>query len=258
MEILLTNDDGILAPGIRALHASLQEIGNVTVVAPSKAQSAMSHSISLSSISIEKITDKDFCGYSVSGSPADCVKLAVKELMPQIDLVVSGINEGANVGTNICYSGTVAAAIEAAFHKIPSVALSAALEDKMNFKLSVEYGMKVLQSLLPLEIGDVININIPPLAETLPKGIKVEQQSIEGFDESYICSVDKYGRRTYQVQAGPHRDKAGSGDVNSLTNNFITITALHYDMTEYKRNEKIKDKLKNINIVGENNGCQEF
>ncbi len=257
MEILLTNDDGIFAPGIRALYAELCNIGNVTVIAPSKAQSAMSHSISLSPISIEQVTDKDFCGYSVSGSPADCVKLAVKELMPRIDLVVSGINDGANVGTNICYSGTVAAAMEAAFHKIPSVAISAALEEKMNFELSVGYGIKILQSLLPLEVGDIININIPPLANTLPRGVKIEPQSIEGFDEKYISSVDKSGKRTYQIQAGPHRNKENNNDTNSLMDNFITITALHYDMTEYKRNEKIKDRLKEINIIGDNNGCQE-
>jgi 5'-nucleotidase len=175
--------------------------------------------------------------------------------MPRIDLVVSGINDGANVGTNICYSGTVAAAIEAAFHRIPSVAISAALEDDMDFELSVRYGIKILQSILPLDIGDIININIPPLKEILPKGVKIEPQSIEGFDEVYISSVDSSGKKTYQIQAGPHRNEKDDNDTNALMDNYITLTALHFDMTEYDRNEKIKHKLKGINLTGENNDC---
>ena len=152
MHILLTNDDGIFAPGLAVLYKKLSLIGKVTVAAPAQPKSGASHSISLEPLICDKvdITGK-FTGYSVEGSPADCVKLAVMKLIDHdaepIDLVVSGINCGANVGINVYYSGTVAAAMEAAFYGIPSIALSAALEEDVDFEAACEYGIEVIEKL---------------------------------------------------------------------------------------------------------------
>ena len=132
MRILLTNDDGIMAPGILAMRRALAEMGDVTVVAPTTPQSAIGHAITLTvPIRIHRVTLGDGAvGYGVEGRPADCVKLAVLELMPERpELVVSGVNLGANVGINVLYSGTVAAAVEAAFYGIPAVAASVADAD---------------------------------------------------------------------------------------------------------------------------------
>jgi len=242
MHILLTNDDGIFAPGLVAMYKQLTTLGTVTVVAPSEAKSGAGHSISLVPLVSSRvdITGR-FTAYSVEGSPADCVKLAVMELVKEpIDLVVSGINHGANAGINVYYSGTVAAAIEAAFFEIPSVALSAAYEEKTDLETAAEYGREVLEKLLPLTAGDIININIPPLAAGRPKGVKVVPQAIGGFDESYTVSRNN-GRTEYQLTAGRHRDETTvPTDISALIEGFITVTALHFNMTDHKKNLRLK------------------
>ena len=136
-----------------------------------------------------------FAGYSVSGSPADCVKLAIMELCPKKpDLVVSGINHGANIGINVYYSGTVAAAMEAAFFKIPAIALSAAYEEPMDFKSAAKHCVKVMNKLLPVSFPGVVNINIPQLSRGEPKGIKVVPQSTMGFDEHFTKKQSDTGQ----------------------------------------------------------------
>ena len=249
MKILLTNDDGVFAPGLTALYKRLVYIGDVTVVAPADVQSAMSHSISLSPVIIKKVKVANaFSGYSVQGSPADCVKLAVKEIIEGgIDLIVSGMNHGANVGVNICYSGTVAAAMEGAFYNIPSIALSAAFEDSMDFDKSVHHAMKVIEKLLPLKGGDVVNVNVPPLNGSDPKGVKVVPQSISGYEERYEKTTNNSGEYVYQLFGGDHYHEEHETDMMSIMDGYITVTALHYDMTEYKRNSELKAKVTSNN-----------
>jgi len=245
MHILLTNDDGILAPGIAAIHEQLIKIAKVTVAAPAQAKSGASHSISFEPLICDKIeiTGK-FTGYSIDGSPADCVKLAVREIIgsdEKIDLVVSGMNHGANVGINVCYSGTVAAAMEAAFFGIPSIAISAAFEENLNFKEAAKHGIEVIKKLLPLTPQGVININIPRLSEGKPKGVKVMPQSVSGFEEYYDTTKNEQGRTVYQLNGGDHRDeKASATDTTALIQGFITVTALHFDMTDHERTDDLK------------------
>jgi len=201
VHILLTNDDGIFAPGLAAMYKKLVRLGEVSVVAPAEGKSGASHSISLEPLMCDKVdlTGK-FSGYSVSGSPADCVKLAVMELTEQpIDLVVSGINHGANVGINVYYSGTVAAAMEAAFFSIPSVAVSVAFEEKTDFDAAAEYGLDIIKKLLPLGHGSVININIPMPSIGEPKGVKVVGQSTSGYYEHYTTRRNERGQMVYQL-----------------------------------------------------------
>ena len=246
MQILLTNDDGIFAPGLAAIHKQLVKIGTVTVVAPADSRSGTSHSVTFSSPLVCNKVDINglFTGFSVQGSPADCVKLACMQLQQApVDLVVAGINSGANVGINVFYSGTVAAAMEAAFLKIPSVAVSLAAEEKMDFETAAEYAVSVIKKIIPIEPGRVININIPWLSQGRPKGVKAVPQSTEGFHEQYVRKQNEQGQTVFQLAGGPHKHQPHPADTTLLAEGYITITALNPDMTnrrETKRLEKIK------------------
>jgi 5'-nucleotidase len=244
MRILLTNDDGIFAPGLAAIYKRLTRLGEVTVVAPASSRSGASHSVTFNKAFVCNKADINglFTGYSVEGSPADCVKLAVLELCKQpIDLLVSGINNGANAGINIYYSGTVAAAMEGVFLKIPSVAMSLAWEDApMNFELAADYCRDILNKLMPVKNGCVININVPPLSKGKPRGIRVVPQSHEGFHEHYVSQTTEQGQTLYQLAGGEHRDEQTPTDTISLADGFITITALAPGRTNFDETEKLK------------------
>ena len=242
MNILLTNDDGIHAPGIAAAFKELTKLGDVTVVAPSDRMSGAGHSITVfEPLACEKVrVENQFEGYSVGGSPADCVKLAIMELCPKKpDLVISGINHGANVGINVYYSGTVAAAMEAAFYHIPAIALSCASEKEMDFNAAAKYCVEVINKIGTHSLSGVININIPRLSEGKPKGIKVVPQSTMGFEEYFVKNKNDAGQTLYQLSGGDHRDTNIPSDVLDLADGFITVTALGFDMTDYKNMEKL-------------------
>ncbi len=246
MRILLTNDDGIFAPGLAALYKKLVERGDVTVVAPADSQSGASHSITFfEPLGCAKVEIEDlFTGFGVHGSPADCVKLANMQLHDEaIDLVVSGINHGANVGINVYYSGTVAAAMEAAFLRIPSVAISLACEKHMDFDQAADHAMCVLDKLLPLKGGDVININIPPLSKGRPKGIRVVPQATSGFHEFYIPQGQGPDRSYFQLAGGDHHPEETPVDTTTLSEGFITVTPLMADMTNHKTMPALKTQL---------------
>jgi 5'-nucleotidase len=243
MQILLTNDDGIFAPGLAALYKELATLGSVTVVAPADSRSCSSHSITLNRPFVCNKIDIAGCftGFSVEGSPADCVKLARMQLCKDpIDLVVAGLNNGANTGINAYYSGTVAAAMEAAFLKIPAVAMSLAAEENMDFETAAKYGVEVLQKLMPITSGGVININIPLLSKGKPKGVMVVPQSTEGFDESYVRRQNELGQTVFQLAAGSHRHEENSTDSISLADGFVTITALAIGMTDRAKTSQLQ------------------
>jgi 5'-nucleotidase len=244
MQILLTNDDGIFAPGLLAIYRQLVRFGEVTVVAPAESQSGTGHSITFSKPLICNKVDinGEFKGFSVQGSPADCVKLACMQLHKKpFDLLVAGINAGANVGINIYYSGTVAAAVEAAFLKVPAVAMSLAFDEKMDYKKAAVYCAEVLEKLLPINIGEVININIPQLSHSQVRGIKVVPQSTEGFHEYYLQQETEQGQTVFQLAGGVHRPEEAATDTIALTDGFITVTALAPSMTDKKKTAKLKE-----------------
>ena len=247
MRILLSNDDGILAPGLAALHAVAAEFGETTVVAPSTPQSASSHSITLKTpLVVHRVQVGDgtdaFWGNSVDGRPADCVRLAVRKLLAQWpDLVLSGINAGANVGVNVFYSGTVAAAAEAAMLGIPAVAFSAGYDqagDEIDYARAGAICRHVLDQLLAagLQRGDLINVNLPTLKPGWPVGIRVVPQSTAELDDVYHHSVDSSGRETYRLgdnySFAKHYDDT---DVACLADGYVTVTPLHVDMTLHSR-----------------------
>lgn len=248
MHILLTNDDGIFAPGLAAIYKRIRQLGRITVAAPADAQSGAGHSISLSEISCSKINIEGlFEGYSIQGSPADCIKLTLNELIDSgdtIDLIISGMNHGANVGINIFYSGTVAGAIEGAFYNIPSIAVSAAFDDPMDFEGSAELAFDVIGKLTDLPAGRVANINIPQLSQGPPKGVLVVPQSTHGFDEQYTRRTDENGQPRYQLAGFNHRDPAGTNwtDTTALIAGYITLTCLRQELTDTDGNRYLEQK----------------
>ena len=244
MNILLTNDDGIFAPGIAAIYKKLVELGDVTVAAPADGKSGAGHSITVYEPLECKLvkTPDGFEGYSISGSPADCVKLALIELCDKKpDLVVSGINHGANVGVNVYYSGTVGAAMEGAFYDIPSVAISAARCEKgqVDFAAASAYALDILKKLTAQSHESLVNINIPSSSFRKPKGVKIVPQSTMGFSESYTKQKNDSGQTVFQLTGGEHFDKNVLTDSLALTQGYITITALSRDLTDYKNTEKL-------------------
>lgn len=245
MRILLTNDDGIFAPGLAAMYKQLIHLGEVLVVAPADSQSGASHSVTFFeplACAAAEIGDL-FSGHAVYGSPADCVKLAVRQLhKAPIDLVVAGINNGANVGINVYYSGTVAAAMEAAFLGIPSVAMSLAAERKMDFDGAAEHCVDVLEKLGPLEGRDVINVNIPLLSRGDPKGIRVVPQATSGFHEYYIPQGDAEAKSLFQLAGGGHLQEHVPVDTTALTEGYITVTPLRPDMTDHDKIERMTSR----------------
>ena len=249
MRILLTNDDGIFAPGLAVMQKRLATIAEVFVAAPADIKSGAGHSISLGQISCEylDIVGK-FTGYSVEGSPADCVKLAINELNhghTPFDLVVSGINHGANVGINIFYSGTVAGAIEAAFYDIPAIAVSAAFDEPMDFEPIADHAFEVVKQLLDLPVGRVANLNIPQLSKGEPKGLLVVPQSTHGFEEKYQVKTDSYGQNVYQLAGlGSHRDPEGDHwtDTTALDAGYLTLTSLKQELTDPDGNALLEQK----------------
>ncbi|MDD5064272.1 MAG: 5'/3'-nucleotidase SurE [Phycisphaerae bacterium] len=245
MHILLTNDDGIFAPGLAAIYKELVKIGDVTVVAPADSRSGTSHSVTFYGPLVCNKVDINgqFTGFSVQGSPADCVKIACLQLCKQpIDLVISGINSGANAGINIYYSGTVAAAMEAAFLKVPAVATSLVVDDKMDYEKGAEYCVEIIKKLLPIKNGHVVNINIPQLSKGKPKGVKVVPQSTGGFHEHYVPQQNEQGQTVYQLEAGQHRHEDDSTDSTALADGYITITALSLGMTNHEETAQLAQK----------------
>lgn len=245
MRILLTNDDGIFAPGLAAIYHRLVELGEVTVVAPVDSWSGASHSITFfeplgcNKVDIEGL----FSGFGVRGSPADCVKLACMQLCQgPIDLVVAGVNHGANVGINVYYSGTVAAAMEAAFLRVASVAISVSSEPQMDFERAAGYGFDVLKKLLPLHSGDVININVPPLSRGEPRGVQVVPQATSGFHEYYIPQKKGDGETVFQLAGRGHRDEKAPADTTALAEGFITVTPLLPDMTDHVKAVALRER----------------
>ena len=243
MQILLTNDDGIFAPGLAALYKELVKFGDVTVAAPADSRSGTSHSITFSQPLVCNKVDINglFTGFSIQGSPADCVKLAIMQLHEgPIDLVVSGINHGANVGINVYYSGTVAAAMEGAFLGIPAVAMSCSLEEHMDFEKGAHHCAKILKQLMPIRKGIVININIPQFSKGEPRGVRVVPQSSTGFDEYYIRQTNEQGQTVFQLAGSGHLIDGTPTDTTSLEEGYITITALAPDMTDHDNTSELK------------------
>ncbi len=240
MLILLTNDDGITAPGLVAIHRELSTLGQVHVVAPQTVQSATGHGVTLSAplLTSQVTVEGAFTGTAVAGSPADCVKLAVTQILPRKpDLVVSGINSGANVGINVVYSGTVAAAIEAAFLGLPSIALSLYLRKQIptDYPRAAGWSRKVIEQCLSngLKAGEVVSVNLPARAAgESPLGTRIVRQCTRPWVDTYEKRQDPKGRDYYwNVSEFTLDNTDADTDVAALREGYITVTPLQFDLT---------------------------
>ena len=246
-KILITNDDGIFSDGIFALWQALSTIGETLVVAPNQERSASSHSITLNDpIRTQHIEiKKGFNGWSVNGTPADCVKIAVRTLSDNLpDLVVSGINHGSNLGKNVLYSGTVSAAAEGTILGIPSIAISLASNKADDFNLSkrtaVEMAKFVLERKLPQ--WTFLNVNIPSCRTNEVKGKKITKQGNQFFDDYYEERLDPRKRSYYWIKGDiVDPDTTYEYDGKAVEDNYISITPMQLTLT----NEKYISKIKN-------------
>jgi 5'-nucleotidase len=247
MRILLTNDDGVYAPGLAALHAALHCDHELFVVAPETEQSAVGHSITLADpIRVRRLGPRTgFDGWGVTGTPADCVKLAVNQLLAQRpDLVIGGINRGANVGVNLLYSGTVSSATEAAILGIPGIAVSLNTHAEADYSYAARFVAHLVSLLpqLPITSRDALNVNVPALPEEQIKGVVFARQSQAQLTERFIQRQDPRGQ-TYYWQAGETMGQDGGPDTDypALEQGFITITPVRHELTHIELLEKLRE-----------------
>jgi 5'-nucleotidase len=244
--ILVTNDDGITAPGIRNLVEAVKDLGKIIVVAPDKPQSGMGHAITIGQpLRLHKVPLFDEIeAWQCSGTPVDCVKLAVDKILHRKpDLCLSGINHGANHSINVIYSGTMSAAVEAAIESIPSVGFS--LLDysiEADFSAAQKYARIIVKNMLekPLDKHTILNVNFPPIADELIKGMKICRQAYAKYEEDFIERDDPHGRKYYWLTGEfVNFDEGTDTDVWALENSYVSIVPVQFDMTNYV----LKDKL---------------
>ncbi|ATG75119.1 5'/3'-nucleotidase SurE [Zobellella denitrificans] len=236
MKILVSNDDGVNALGIRTLSRVLAEFAEVVTVAPDRNRSGASHSLTLEvPLRADQLDDTGF--YSVKGTPTDCVHWAVNSLLdPDPDMVVAGINHGANLGDDVLYSGTVAAATEGRHLGLPAVAVS--LCGDRHFDTAAHYASLLVQGLLraPLSSNQILNVNVPDLPLADIQGIKVTRLGNRHRSEAVLKEFDPRGRPIYWIGPPGAKQDAGEGtDFDAVERGFVSITPLTIDMTAYSQ-----------------------
>ena len=247
--ILVTNDDGITAPGIRNLVEAVKPFGKIVVVAPDKPQSGMGHAITvgfplrLTAVNIFEGVE----AYQTNGTPADCVKLAVAEVLHRKpDICVSGINHGANHSINIIYSGTMSAAMEAAIENIPSIGFSLMdYSSSADFTAARTYVQRIVQQVLAKKVDDhfLLNVNIPKGSEKDIKGIKICKQAYAKYVEEFDKRKDPHHQPYYWLTGKfINFDKAKDTDVWALQHNYVSIVPVQFDLTNYTLKSKLEKK----------------
>ncbi len=239
LRILVSNDDGIDSAGIYALATALREVGHVDVVAPNAQQSAVGHALTVAlPLRIERHErNGSFFGHSVSGTPADCVKLAVSHVLSERpDIIVSGINHGRNTSVSLIYSGTVSAATEGTLLEIPSIAISL---DDFSASANFDYAARVAAWITPIVArrrmprGVLLNVNVPAIAEEEIKGVRVAEQGESYWDDRYEMRRDPMGRPYYWLTGSYIRNGPEGSDDSCLDKGYVTVTPVHYRLTDY-------------------------
>lgn len=246
MNILLVNDDGISAPGIQKLYETVKDLGDITVVAPDGERSAVSHALTLDKpMPVRTVDTGTFTGTAVMGTPADCVKLALTEIMPKKpDLVLSGINLGCNSGLNVIYSGTVGGAAEAVFNGIPGIALSLSTYKDPYWDTILPFVSDLVKNVLEnsLPKGVLLNVNMPnvPHPDDI-KDVMITEQGLAHWQEKFDKRIDPKGR-TYYWMTGTKREmkEAETIDDTAIKNNYISITPVQFDLTARDKINEIK------------------
>lgn len=239
--ILVTNDDGITAPGMRALISVMKELGDVVVVAPDSPQSGMGHAITVNNtIYLEKVTIDASIEqeYACSGTPVDCVKIAIDQVIKgKPDLCVSGINHGSNSSCNVIYSGTMSAAVEAGMNGIPAIGFS--LSDfswNADFDEVLPWVKKITEQALShgMKEGVVLNVNFPKTSKNPIKGIKVCRQANATWEEKFDERTNPHGKKYYWLTGTfVNHDKGEDTDEWALAHNFVSVVPVQYDLTAY-------------------------
>jgi 5'-nucleotidase len=250
--ILITNDDGITAPGIAALVQVAKEFGNVVVVAPDAPQSGMGHAITIGKpLRLNKVDQfEGVQAYQCSGTPADCVKLATNIVLKgkKPDVCFSGINHGSNASINVIYSGTMSAAMEASIEGIPSVGMSFL---DYSFNANFEVAQEVARQMFDIMLSQVwkghtlFNVNVPNINLSKLKGIKLCRQAKAKWQENFVERKDPMGKNYYWLTGEfVNMDKAKDTDIWALQNNFASLVPVHYDLTDYTMVELLQKNYK--------------
>ncbi|WP_407308753.1 5'/3'-nucleotidase SurE [Desulfosporosinus sp. SB140] len=246
MHILLTNDDGYNAPGIQELYRVLKTKTkhDVSIAAPEGQRSATGHSITLfTPLFVTEHSLEGPCkGFSISGTPSDCVKLAIQgKLIPKPDLLISGINQGANLGTDIFYSGTVSAAMEGVLLGVPSIAVSLANFEYKDFGPSATYLADHLDLLLKLQHKGLMNLNFPGKPQTQWRGLKVTRLGKAIYENIFEKRSDPRGRVYFWQSGNLIRDCEDDTDLTAIQDDFISVTPMHSDLTDFASLQAWKD-----------------
>jgi 5'-nucleotidase len=245
MHILVSNDDGYLAEGLVALAAALSEHATISVVAPDKNRSAASNSLTLDMPLRATLAHNGFM--KVDGTPTDCVHLAITGLLEQEpNMVFAGINHGANLGDDVLYSGTVAAATEGRFLGLPAVAMSLVGDHPSHFDTAAQVAVILLKEIIasPLPDNTILNVNVPDVPFSELKGFKACRLGQRHKSEPIISSEDQRGRRIYWVGAAGAEQDAGDGtDFHAINNGYVSVTPLQLDLTWYERIETLSNWL---------------
>lgn len=245
MKILVSNDDGYLATGINVLTAALEEIADIVVVAPDRNRSAASNSLTLNMPL--RVSDVAPDRYKVDGTPSDCVHLALTGFLDfEPDLVVSGINHGANLGDDVIYSGTVAAAMEGRFLGLPTIAVSLVGNDLQHFETAAAIARELVQKIerAPLASDVVLNVNVPNVTLSALKGVQATRLGFRHKSEQILKDTDPYGRPIYWVGPAGEGQDAGEGtDFFAVRQGFASVTPLKVDLTRYSAIDDLSDWL---------------
>jgi 5'-nucleotidase len=235
MKILLTNDDGVFSKGLRTLAKTMETLGEVYVVAPDRERSAAAHSLTLHRpLRVEEIEPRVF---AVDGTPVDCVTLAVYGILKgHPDLVISGINNGPNLGEDLVYSGTVSAAFEATFLRIPAFAISLASRKDFKYQVAANFALKVAAHIMRvgLPTETLLNINVPNVEEDAIRSYKITRQGKRVFEDAVVEKVDPRGKKYYWMGGGDQGFEEIAGtDFHAVANHYISITPLCVDLTNH-------------------------
>lgn len=236
--ILVTNDDGVHAGGLQALRETLSSVARVIAIAPDREQSATSHSLTLEHpLRVREIGDSFM---SVDGTPTDCVLLAFNGLLEERpQMVVAGINHGPNLGEDVSYSGTVAAAIEGALQGTPSIAVSMVGRAPYDFEAACSFTLKLVRAILEkgIESHALLNVNVPNVAAAKVKGVKITRLGRRIYRDMIVRKVDPRGKSYYWIGGNEptYMSSPENTDFNAVKSGMISVTPLHLDFTDYKK-----------------------
>ena len=251
MHILVTNDDGVYAPGIRALAEALKSIATVSVIAPTQNKSGSSNSITLDMPL--RATETPMGYWQLSGTPTDCVKLAFSGFLPTMpDMVVSGINTGSNLGDDIIYSGTVGAAVEGRFFTYPSIAVSSVGRGEHHFEAAAKVTSDLVKRVIAerLDPGVILNVNVPNVPYEDIQGYQVVRQGDRHFSEPVQVHKDARDRPIYWIgKEGEIKDGGDGTDFGAIEKNYVSVTPIQIDMTDHKRLASIATWMKTTETI---------